>query len=400
MLEMRVDRVVTGGDGLGRDPHGRVVLVPGALPGELVAIELIEEKPRFGRARLIEVLEASPARRVAPCPYVEAGCGGCPWQFVEPVAQRNLKREIVIDALRHLGRITDPEVAATVALPDIAYRTTARVLVHQGRPAYRAARSHAAVEIDSCLVAHPLLDDLLAHGNFRGKADEVELRVGARTGERLVLGDPTARGLVMPDDVQVIGLDDLAAGENAWIHEEVAGRRWRISAGSFFQVRPDGADALAELVLAAARRPDGAMPRNVIDLYAGVGVFAGVLAAAGTMAIAVEGDRWAAADARVNLRDVEARVEEHDVHTWEPEPAEVVVADPSRNGLGSRGVAVTVGCGPNRIVAVHCDPAALGRDAALLGDEGYALTSCTPVDLFPHTTHVETVSTFVRSPQT
>ena len=117
--------------------------------------------------------------------------------------------------------------------------------------------------------------------------------------------------------------------------------------------RSDGADALAALVLEYARRADGAMPRNVIDLYSGVGVFAGTLAAAGTMAIAVEGDRWAAADARVNLRNLEARVEEHDVHTWASEPAEVVVADPSRNGLGSRGVAVSVGCAPERIIAVR-----------------------------------------------
>ncbi|MFZ4515241.1 MAG: class I SAM-dependent RNA methyltransferase [Acidimicrobiia bacterium] len=396
MLELRIERVVAGGDGLARDASGRVVLVDGALPGETVTVELTEDKARFARGRVHEILEASPARRTAPCVHVADGCGGCPWQWVTPETQRALKHDIVVDALRHLGKISEPPVNDTIALIDNAYRTTARVLVVGGRPAYRAAQSHDPVAIDHCWISHPSLDDLLAEGRFGSDAHEVELRIGARTGERMVLGDPTAAGIEMPSDVQVVGMDDLEAGHNAWIHEEVAGRRWRISAGAFFQIRPDGADALAELVLAGVKRPEGGMPRNVIDLYAGVGLFAGVAAAAGTMAIAVEGDRWAAADARVNLRNLEARVEEHDVHRWVPEPAEVVVADPARNGLGTRGVAVAVGCAPNRIVAVHCDPAALGRDAALLIAAEYDLTTVTPVDLFPHTTHVETVSVFTR----
>lgn len=397
MLELRIERVVAGGDGLARDASGRVVLVEGALPGEQVAVELREDKPRFARGVVIDVLDPSAARRSAPCEYITDGCGGCPWQWITPEAQRAYKRDIIIDALHHLGHIAEPQVDDTVELPDLAYRTSARLLVVNGQPAYRTAQSHAPVAIDHCIVTHPTLDAMLTEGSFGDDVEEIELRVGARTGERMVVGDPTVRGIQMPDDVVLVGLDDLAAGRNSWIHEQVAGRRWRISAGAFFQIRPDGADALAELVLAGVRRPEGGMPRNVIDLYSGVGLFAGVAAAAGTTAIAVEGDRWAADDARANLRTLEARVEEHDVHRWTPEPAEVVIADPSRNGLGSRGVDVAVGCAPNRIVTVHCDPAALGRDASLLASAGYELQQVTPVDLFPHTTHIEAVSVFSRT---
>jgi 23S rRNA (uracil1939-C5)-methyltransferase len=171
-----------------------------------------------------------------------------------------------------------------------------------------------------------------------------------------------------------------------------AGRRWRVSASSFFQSRPDGADALAHLV---ARAAQCVATGSAVDLYSGVGLFAGVLADGGWSVTAVEGSAPAVVDARVNLADA-ATVVEADVLRWQPVAASLVVADPSRNGLGSKGVEVVVGTGAGRLVLVSCDPAALGRDAGLLLAAGFRLTSATPVDLFPHTFHVEVVSVFDR----
>jgi 23S rRNA (uracil1939-C5)-methyltransferase len=130
-----------------------------------------------------------------------------------------------------------------------------------------------------------------------------------------------------------------------------------------------------------------------VDLYAGVGLFSGVLPG---RVVAVEGRASAAADARVNLRDREVRVVRADVTRWKPQPADFVVADPARAGLGRAGVDVVVGCDPATVALVSCDPASLARDARLLVDHGYRLASVTPVDLFPHTFHVETVSVFRR----
>jgi 23S rRNA (uracil1939-C5)-methyltransferase len=178
------------------------------------------------------------------------------------------------------------------------------------------------------------------------------------------------------------------------VHEEVAGRRWRISGRSFFQARPDGADALAATVADAAAAVGS--PSNAVDLYSGVGLFAGVLADAGWTVTAVEGSAAAVADARVNLAGTDVDVVAADVLQWSPPAAALVVADPSRAGLGSQGVAVVTATGATRAVLVSCDPAALGRDAGLLHRAGYRLTSVTPVDLFPHTFHVETVSVFDR----
>ena len=111
---------------------------------------------------------------------------------------------------------------------------------------------------------------------------------------------------------------------------------------------------------------------------------------------AVEGSRAAVEDARANLSGFDATVVRADVATWRPRSADLVIADPSRAGLGKEAAAVLVGTGARRIVLVSCDAASLGRDAGLLTGAGYILSSVRPVDLFPHTWHVEVVSVFDR----
>ena len=159
-----------------------------------------------------------------------------------------------------------------------------RAAVVDGRAGFRRHHSHEVVLVEQCLVAHPWAEQILTEGFF-GEAREVTIRVGAATGERLVVVTPSAQGVVVPDggagrpggasSLAVVGTDELSAGHRAWIHEEVAGRRWRISALSFFQTRPDGAAALAEAVVRAAGA-DLAGAR-VVDAYSGVGLLAGSL---------------------------------------------------------------------------------------------------------------------------
>jgi tRNA/tmRNA/rRNA uracil-C5-methylase (TrmA/RlmC/RlmD family) len=167
-----------------------------------------------------------------------------------------------------------------------------------------------------------------------------------------------------------------------------------VSASSFFQSRPDGIDALAALVVDAADELGAAT--TAVDLYSGVGVFAGVLGARGWTVTAFEGGRTAHADAKVNLRDLSVRAVRADVTKVTPPGVDVVIADPSRAGLGRSGVATVAASAPRRVVLVSCDAANLGRDAGLLRDAGYALQSVTPVDLFPHTPHVEVVTVYDR----
>ena len=203
----------------------------------------------------------------------------------------------------------------------------------------------------------------------------------------------------LPDDVRVVGADELAAGRPiAWIHDEVAGRHWRISAGSFFQTRADGAAALVDVVRTMAAdvldRPSGVL----FDAYSGVGLFAGALldGRAGWRAVTAENDSSSVADARVNLADLDVRLVETSVERLRPPHADLVVADPSHAGLGTEAAGVVASTRAERIVLVSCDPAAAGRDVGLLKSRGYRPVESIVVDLFPHTHHTEVATRFDR----
>ena len=393
-LELTVDAVATGGDGVGRDADGRATFVAGALPGERVAVRIERTAKRHAHARLVDVLDASPDRRTPPCPEVARGCGGCGWQHVVPDAQRRHKRAILTDVLARIGGVTAPEVRDGPELADLAYRTTVRAAVVDGRAGFHRARSHEVIDVAACATAHPLLDDLFT-ADWAG-CDEVTMRVGVHTGERLVVADPTARDVDVPDDVLLVGADELAAGRHAWHHEIVDGRRWRISATSFFQTRADGAQALVDEVDRALEGSSG----RLVDLCCGVGLLGGAVTARhpGRWELTgVERHRPAVHDARENLADLEAvRIVRASIDSWRPRRADAVVADPARSGLGRGGVDAVAATDAARVVLVSCDPGALGRDTALLRERGYRFDHTTLVDLFAQTPHIEAVSVFTR----
>ena len=387
--------VAAGGAALARDDDGRVVFVEGALPGERVRARITETCKDFARAVAVEILEASPDRVAPPCEALAAGCGGCTWQYVSVEGQSRLKAQIVVDALRRIGRLSQPPEPHAQPLAGPPLRTSARLAVSPlGRAGHRPSGGSGAVETDACLTAHPLLEELIVAGRYPG-AGEVLLRVAVATGERLVRADRNAKAVRVPAGVTVVQKGDA---QPAFVHEAVAGRRFRVSADSFFQAGPVVAEGLVTAVTAAVGDafPEGG---TLVDLYAGVGLFGSVLGASGrARVIAVEEHPAAVADAKVNLADLDARVVCSEVGRWRPRRADVVVADPSRTGLGRPGVGAVVATGAGRLVLVSCDPASLGRDTALLAHEGYRLTSVALVDAFPHTFHVETVSRFDRRP--
>ncbi|NLV56384.1 MAG: TRAM domain-containing protein, partial [Acidimicrobiales bacterium] len=159
-VTVAVEGVATGGEGVARAPDGRVLFVPGALPGERVEVEITDVRRRHGRARLVAVVEASGHRVDPPCPHVGAGCGGCDWQHVDATLADALRLRIVADALERIGGLRSAPVEAA---PPIASegRTTVRAAVTDGRAGFRRRRSHDVLTVDSCRVAHPLVEEVL-----------------------------------------------------------------------------------------------------------------------------------------------------------------------------------------------------------------------------------------------
>jgi tRNA/tmRNA/rRNA uracil-C5-methylase (TrmA/RlmC/RlmD family) len=369
----------TKGDALGRAPDGRPIYVRGAIPGERVRVEITGQNKSYLSALLVEIIEPSPDRVDAPCEYVAPGCGGCQWQHIHERAHGALKRQMVQEAVERGGMI-DFQVQPTIELDPWHFRTTIRTAVQDGKAAFRRFRSHTPIPVDACLVAHPLLADLLTC-DYSG-AGEVVLRCGVSTGTRLVATDPAHADVGVPSDVR-----------RDYFEEAAAGHIWRVSSDSFFQCRPDGVDALVGLVERAIA--SAGTPTHAADLYSGVGIFARTLSLKGWSVTSVEGSAGSVADARVNLRDLGVKVVHSDVRSWRAGKVDLVVADPSRDGLGStvRKISETQA---RTVVLVSCDLDALTQDLRRLHGAGYELVEATPVDLFGQTVRIETVALLKR----
>ncbi|MGI9622046.1 MAG: class I SAM-dependent RNA methyltransferase [Acidimicrobiales bacterium] len=392
MIELVVDGISSNAEGVARDDSGRVVFVHGAIPGDVVEAEVTTEHKRFARASLERVLQASPQRRTPPCLHRLQGCGGCGLQHATPEGQRDLKMRMVRDALQRIGRIEGPDLIFGGGVSPAGYRTTVRAGVVDGRAGFREHRSHELVATPGCIVAHPTLRELMAEGRFPD-ATGVFMRVGHDPEDCVAVVDPARSGSSTPRG-RLVGREEVPATDLAAVEERVRNRSFRVSANSFFQSGPAAADLLVGTVDSLLDRTDrrGAL----VDLYTGVGLLVGLVEFDGRR-IGVEHSRTAVGDARVNLTDLEVSVVETPVETWVPEQADVAIADPSRAGLGRRGVEVVASTRAADLVLVSCDAGALGRDAGLLTSAGFHLQSCTVLDLFPETSHVEVVSHFTRS---
>ena len=363
-------RVAHGGVVVGRNGE-KVVFVTGGLPGEVVTVEITQETKKFDRGRVVEVLEASPGRVVPPCPIADQ-CGGCDWQHASPSLQLDLKTAVVAEQLSRLAGIRwDGRVKAVA--PNLGWRTRMRYAVDEdGRVGLRARRSNTIVPLPAqgCLVAAP-------------GPDVDALTTLARGAEELQV--------VVSDDGITVLADEKVVRGSAVVHEEVAGRGFDVDADGFWQVHPAAAEVLTAAVL------DGLEPRageSALDLYCGVGLFAGALVEAGCSVIGIEGSRSAIAHARRNVpsgRFIAGSMEAHLKSL--PRRADVVVLDPPRKGAGGPVVKAIAALEPRAIAYVACDPSALARDLATFQTEGYEPSSIKAFDLFPMTHHVECVAT-------
>jgi len=369
-LEVSLTQMSHGGDALGRH-RGQVVFVPDALPGERVRIRVAAERRGFLRGELLEVLEPAPERIIPPCPYA-ATCGGCQWQHAAYPAQLAYKRAIVVEQLTRLGGLTAPPVGEPIPCPAVwGYRNHCRFhRAGQDRWGFRAAHSHAVVPVTRCLLAMAPIAGWLTAMQGRGGPAEIAVRA--------------------LDDGLVTTLAPRPA------HARVGKARLRVSPDAFFQVNTPLLPTLVATVVDGLALAGG---ERVVDAYAGVGLFARFLAERAAAVVAVEAAPAAVADARENLapfphvKVVAGRAER--VLPALAGRIDAVVVDPPRAGCDAAVIAALAARRVARLVYVSCDPATLARDARRLTAAGYRLATVVPIDLFPHTFHIETVSTWV-----
>jgi 23S rRNA (uracil1939-C5)-methyltransferase len=394
-FDVTVEKLVYGGDGLAR-LDGRVVFAPFVLPGERVRLQAEREKPGLIHAGMVEILDPSASRVAAPC-AVFGTCGGCHYQHATYVDQLAFKRAILQEELRRLGKITPPEEITVIAGEPWGYRNRVQLRVENRRLGYLEMRSHKLCAIAECPIASPKLNQAIAALNrmlhdpkwprmvrsFELFTDETSVQLNLTQTDR-----PVARRFFDWCAGNIPGMVEGALDYNG---------QYRVSRGSFFQVNRF---LLNELVEAAVAGAEGG---SAFDLYAGVGLFAPALASRFGKVIAVESGSGAARDLQFNAERAgvgnvraEARMVEEFLLEQE-RPADFVLLDPPRAGLGKAVVRRLAELQPRQVALVACDPATLARDLAGLLASGYGIVRMAMVDLFPQTYHLEAVVLLQRT---
>lgn len=363
---VEIGPVAHGGHFVARH-EGQVVFVRHALTGELVDVRITAAGKRFARGDAVAVRRPSRFRVSPPCP-IAGRCGGCDFQHVEPAHARELKRQVIAELLAHLGDYRFTGEVSEVPPSPLGWRRRMRYhLDPDGTPGLLAHRSAEVVPLPpgGCRIADPAIADPARDPGRPG-------------GQMVAVATATGAEFTTP------GRSDRR------FTERVGDLTYEVALDGFWQPHAAAPAVLVDRVLGGLRPAPGEL---ALDLFCGVGLFAGALVAAGARVWGIEGHRLAVDLARVNVPgarfvagDVERRLSRL------PDRADLVVLDPPRTGAGAAVLTAIAGRRPRAIAYVACDPAALGRDLRTAGQLGYRPTSVTAHDLFPMTHHVECVA--------
>lgn len=447
-IDVELTDLAYGGDAVGRY-EGRVLFVPGGIPGERVRVEIVEERRGHARATLIEILRPAPERVEPAFPLLTDS--GCQWQHIAYPAQLTWKAHIVRQLLVRIGKQPDALVHPTIGMPPSIppwhYRNYASFTVGPGNEVgFKLTESHDVQDLPDCALLHPALDqvyqlvrarlfeyfgealgEMIQGFTVRGaigavsnastgfmaagvKAVPTLLTVQARPGSLIENPQQLAQELmtIAPGIVGVIiervgGRYGRVFVGQEFLTDVVLGRRFRVSADSFFQVNPVQTAVLVERAMAMLepQRSD-----VVLDGYSGVGLFSAFLSPRSARVVAIESQPSAVMDARAsaalnnqnNITSLEGTLEHilSQLH-YRRERIDLALVDPPRAGCHPKALQALQTLMPRAICYVSCDPSTLARDIATLCSGGrYRLVAAQPVDMFPQTYHIECVALLAR----
>ena len=371
--------------------NGESIPVPLAISGETVEVEVHENRRGKKTGVVTRVIGPSPHRVEPPCPYF-GECGGCQWQHVAYSHQLDMKRDVLKRRLKEVAGLKSPNVSPTIASPSQSgYRNHARFSVdRKGSLGFTKAGTHRPLEIDRCLLMHEDINAVLAELQGKGKGlRQVAVRCGVNTNSLLI--QPS---LTIPDVNVESGQPDFT--------ESLFGYTFKVSSPSFFQVNTPQAERMAA-ELRDRLRPTG--DELLFDAYGGVGTFAVLLAPYYREIVTLEESPSAIEDALVNCRPfsnvtvVKGKAEEV-LSEIEALP-DTVILDPPRVGCHPKILEVLTSLRPRKprysLCYVSCSPSTLARDLAFLTSNGYSLREAVPIDMFPQTHHVESISILERT---
>jgi len=364
IVKMKIDNIAFGGEGVGR-VEGFVVFVPLVIEGEVVEAKIIEVKKSFARGELVKIINPSPIRINAECKYF-GNCGGCQYQHIQYEDQLKIKQQQIIELFKRIGGFSEDKVAPVIACPQtFNYRN--RILVRSqwnGKAkkllvGFRKRNSHWVVEINDCKIAEPALNKQIPE----------------------VRANPPKRGGIK-------------------INLRVAPEDWSVPDHSFFQTN---FFILPEMVNKVRKIFQSNNSEYLVDTYCGVGFFAIELANLAKKFVGVESDKLAIKAAQENSikfgaengEFIEGRTEDllpELLEKFSPNKTSVIL-DPPRKGCAPSAIEQLRKVKPSQIIYISCHPATLARDLNILCADGvYRLEHVYPIDMFPHTQHIECIT--------
>jgi len=416
-LRCLVDGISHLGEGVARI-DGKATFIPFAIPGETVEVEITQDKKKYQRAKIVEIINSSPDRITPDCPHYYE-CGGCAYQHMSYTKQLALKQRVVTENMNRIGKL-ELQVNPIVGMED-PWRYRNKVEWHvdringQLRMGYYQNDSHKIIDITTCKLISQAMEDISLYIKARLEAlnlpdhSEIVIRQSSLNNQLMVVfkGEGTDNVnidclLNYADLESIYCIDEenytLLSGE-PYLEEDINGVHYDISALSFFQVNSIQTRKLYEIVkeFAQLKRSD-----RVLDAYCGIGSIALYLAPSTRKIIGVESYAPAIQDAVHNTQKNQIRNCDFITGACEQiipqliDEFDLVVLDPPRAGCSEELIESIVSLIPERIVYASCNPATLARDLALLASAGYAAMEIQPIDMFPQTSHVECVVRIYR----